>query len=89
MAVWEWAAFTESSLNLGRRELGAADDLHRALAEVADRRVKAEQAELRQKALEKLRDQQLEAYRYAEATADQIATDEMAQRVRRLAKGVV
>lgn len=89
MAVWEWAATTESHLELARREQGAADDLHQALAEVSAKRLLAEEAERRQKALEKLRDQQFEAYRYAEATADQIATDEMAQRARRTGRGGV
>lgn len=73
--------------NLARVEAAAVEALHDALAEVADRRIGLEEAERRQKALEKLQESQFEAFRYEELAREQSAIDEMAQSVTRVRRG--
>lgn len=73
--------------NLALVEAAAVEALHEALAEVAARRFDLEEAERRQKALEKLQETQMEAFSYEELAREQAAIDEMAQSVMRGRKG--
>jgi flagellar FliJ protein len=84
----EWAALSEQHDQLTAREKEAARRLHEALALVAERRSQLEEAQRREKALEKLREQQFEAYLHEEQLAEQAEVDEMAQNLSRAQKGV-
>ncbi|HWI65935.1 MAG TPA: flagellar FliJ family protein [Symbiobacteriaceae bacterium] len=83
MTAAEWNQASERQSQLVQVEKDAVDTLHRALAVVAERRAELEEAERKEKALTKLREQQYEAHEYAERAEEQIITDEIAQTVRR------
>lgn len=79
MTAHQWAASDEQLGALVQAEKAAAQQVHEALAVVAQKRADLEEAERRCKTLENLRDQQFEAHRYAEGAEEQNLLDEMAQ----------
>lgn len=88
MSAKDWVESGERHEGLIQSEKNAADSLHKALRIVAEKRAELEEAERREKALDKLREQQYEAHEYQERAEEQAVTDEIAQNVRRVAKGV-
>jgi len=83
MTAAEWNQASERLAALVQVEKDAVEALHQALAVVAEKRAELEEAERKEKALTKLREQQYEAHEYAEQVEEQIITDEIAQTVRR------
>jgi len=83
MTAAEWSQASERQSALVQQEQKAVDILHRSLALVAEKRAELEEAERKEQALTKLREQQFEAHEYAERAEEQIITDEIAQTVRR------
>jgi flagellar FliJ protein len=88
MSAGEWNAASERQALLVQAEQEAVQALHAALAVVAERRSELEEAERKEKALTKLREQQFEAHEYAMRAEEQVITDEIAQTVRQQQKGV-
>lgn len=83
MTAAEWNQASERLSAFVREEQKAVELLHQALAAVAEKRAELEEAERKEKALTKLREQQYEAHEYAERAEEQLVTDEIAQTVRR------
>lgn len=86
VSAWQEAAARHEELVAAEKE--AVERLHAALAEVAAKRAELEEAQRREKALEKLREQQYAAHEYTEQTSEQALIDEMAQTMGRIEKGV-
>jgi flagellar export protein FliJ len=78
----QWKISGEHLDGLRAVERQASEALQEALAEVAAKRAELEEASRREKALEKLRQQQLEAHQQVIQMAEQAAVDEMAQTAR-------
>lgn len=89
MTAGEWAAASQTQDGLVEAAKAAADRLHSALEVVAELREELVEAQRKEKALEKLRDQQREAHEHAMRATEQAETDEVAQAVGRAQKGVV
>lgn len=87
LPVQKWQALSEKHDYMALREKGAVQDLHAALAWVTEKRAELEEAERRERTLEKLRDQQFETHRYAELSEEQFDMDEMAANAARNRKG--
>lgn len=83
MAAWEWAVTSTRHEALSRAEQEATQALQRALETVSLRQAELEGARQREKALQHLKGVQLEAFRLADAAADQAVNDELAQRFAR------
>jgi len=79
MTAGEWADASEHQDGLAAAEKAAADRLHSALEAVAERRAELVEVERKEKALEKLRDQQWAAHECEQRAAEQAETDEIAQ----------
>ena len=84
----EWTDSSQRHGALVEAEKAAVEALHAALAVVAEKRAELEEAERREQALLKLREQQEEAHEYAERAEEQIITDEIAQNTHRSVRGV-
>lgn len=83
----KWQALSQQHDYMVLKEKRAVQALHEALARVAERRAELEEAERREKTLEKLREQQFESHRYSELSEEQFAMDEMAANAVRERKG--
>lgn len=84
----KWQALSQQHDYMVMKEKNAVQALHEALARVSERRAELEEAERREKTLEKLREQQFESHRYSEHSEEQFAMDEMAANAVRERKGV-
>lgn len=79
MTARQWSAYSEQHQRLAQTEQAAASELHSALAEVSRKRDELEAAMQREKALDKLREQQYEAYQQEQLAVEQAQNDEIAQ----------
>lgn len=83
----KWQTLSQRHDYMVLKEKNAVQSLHEALARVAEKRSELEEAERREKTLEKLREQQFESHRYTELSEEQFAMDEMAANAVRDRKG--
>jgi flagellar FliJ protein len=88
MPAREWMEASQRHEALMKAEKAAAEALHQALAVVAQRRAELEEAERREKALDRLREQQYEAHAYEMRQLEQAEMDEIAQAMRRTQGGI-
>lgn len=86
--VREWTESSQRHAAMVEAEKAAVEALHQALAAVAEKRAELEEAERKEQALLKLREQQEAAHDSAERAEEQATTDEIAQNTRRSVRGV-
>lgn len=87
MQAWEWAA-ADRQYDMLCQAVRWAEEAHaEALKVVDDRRLQLQEAMRREDMLLSLRDRQLEAFQVEELRAEQATVDELAQAMRRTARG--